>query len=411
MFRNLITTFLVMVPFLTFSQNTDLLILNKEYNKALQLIDNELIINDAQPLLLLKKGTILQNQYDYAGSLKCLEQAYAMDSLSIPILIELADVHSALGNYRQALPYYKTIYNSDSTNTVNALKLVRGYFNQRMYMEPYQILKSAYLRDSNNIFILKQLAYSSMRCGKDSLAIVLYNKAISLNPEDLNNYTNLAVLYQKKENYPRTVETLEKGLEEFPVEIILLNKLGDVHYAKRNYAKAIITYERYLSVGDSIYDVLKNLGISYYYEKRTQEGLDLLDICLIMKPNDPITGLFIGLCYKDLNQDEESLSYLNFAAKVALPNYLADIYNQLGILYAQKKSFKRSVSLLKKAYSQDSTRCEILFKIGNTYDEWQKDKSLAIRYYNAYLKSKREKTEFHEQLTQYVLDRKRKLGM
>jgi len=205
------------------------------------------------------------------------------------------------------------------------------------------------------------------------------------------------------------VESLEKGLLVFPGESNLLNKLGDAHFGQRQYSKAMIPYEVYLSKGDSAPDVLKNLGVSYYYEKCADEGLYLLDQCLTLKPNDPTTALFIGLCYKDLKDFKASLDYMNFAAKVAIPSYLSDIYNQQGILYGLTREFRKSIEAYKKAYTLDSAKCELLFKIATTYEESQKDKTLAINYYNAYLKAPKADNKFHRELAAYALERKRKI--
>jgi tetratricopeptide (TPR) repeat protein len=155
--------------------------------------------------------------------------------------------------------------------------------------------------------------------------------------------------------------------------------------------------------------VMKNLGIACYYEKQYEKGVFLLEKCLTIKPNDPVAGLFIGLCYKELNKIDESIEYLNFASGIAIPYYMSDIYNQLGNNYLQKKEYRKSVDFLKKAYRLDTNKCEILFKIANTYDVWQKDKTPAIRYYNAYLKAKKEETDFYRQLTDYSVERITKL--
>jgi len=401
---------LIGIPFHSFSQDLDRLILNNEYDKALSLIDSSLSKNRNQPELYLKKGTILQRKFDYAGALFSLQRAYQLDSLNITTISELADVNSSLGNYRQALPYYQALYQADTTNIINTLRVSRAYFNVKSYKEPYRILLSACKRDSSNLYLNKQLALSAMRTGHDSLAIALFNKVILQNPSDLSNFSNLVLVYQKKENYSKMTETLEMAIQFFPEETSLLLRLGNAHYAKRVYSKAIPPYEQYLSKGDSAPDVLKNLGISYYYEKRLKEGINLLDKSLMLKLNDPVTGLFLGLCYKELNEIDESIGYLNFAAKIAVPYYMSDIYNQLGNIYIQKKEYKKSVELLKKAYRVDTTKSEILFKIGNTYDVWQKDKSQALRYYNSYLKYPKDSSEMHQKLTEYVLERKSKLG-
>jgi tetratricopeptide (TPR) repeat protein len=99
---------------------------------------------------------------------------------------------------------------------------------------------------------------------------------------------------------------------------------------------------------------------------------------------------------------EDCIAYLNFASKICIPYYLADIYNQLGIVYLERKEYKKSVNFLKKAYYQDTTKNEILFKIANTYDLWQKDKTQAIRYYTRFLNSKKEKSDYFNQLVDYA---------
>jgi len=411
MFKILTVIMLLLGAFGSFAQQIDALMLNNDYDKALQLIDQELVRNEDQPLLLYKKGTILQKKYDYTGALKSFETAWLLDSTNQKVVSELAEVNTILGNHKQALPYYKTLYNCDTTSAIQAIRLAKAYFNLRSYREPYKILFAVYLRDSTNLYINKQLAFSASRTGHDSLAIVLYHQIIAKNPTDLNNYTNLVSIYQKKENYKNAVETIEQGLSVYPEETLLLSKLGDLHYAKRDYPKAMVAYERLLSFGDSIPDIVKNLGVSYYYAKRYNEGLYLLEKSLAMRPNDPVAALFTGLCYMELKQLDESISYLRFASETAIPYYMSDIYNQWGNIYIQKKEYKKSVELLKKAYRLDSTKCDILFKIGNTYDVWQKDKTQAIRYYNAYLKSKKEKSDYYQQLTDYAVERKKKLGI
>lgn len=401
---------LLALPLVSMSQELDRLILNNEYDKALQLIDSSLTMNRNQPTLYLKRGTILQRKFDYQGALFSLQKALSLDSLNKFTVSELADVNTSLSNFRQALPYYKVLYESDTTHTVNALRLARAWFNVRSYREPFGILMSAYQRDSSNLYLNKQLAIASMRTGRDSLAIALFTKVIRQNPSDFSNYSSLVQLYQKKENYPRLVETLEEAIQFFPEESSLLVRLGDAHYAKRIYKKAREPYEKYLAGGDSVPDVLKNLGICYYYEKMHREGIYLLEKSLMLRPNDPVTGLFLGLCYKELGELEESIGYLDFAAKIAVPYYMSDILNQLGNIYLEKKEYRKSVDLLKKAYRVDTTKYEILFKIGNTYDVWQIDKNPAMRYYRFYLESPRDSSEMHRKLTEYVLERKKKLG-
>jgi len=408
MTKILLISILLLLPYFSIAQEIDLLILNNDYDKALQLIDNELAKNEAQPVLYLKKGIILQKRFDFIGAVKSLERAYGLDSINPNILIEIADANTSLGDHKKALPYLIALYNTDTTNTVKILKLVRGYLNLRIYKEPFKILTSAYQRDSTNLLVNKQFALCAARTGHDDLAISLYQKVINQNPSDLANYTNLVSVYQNKDQYIKAIEILEKGLEVFPDEPVLLNRSGEFQYHMQNYAKAIIPYQKYLAKGDSNPDVLKNLGICYYFEKRENEGLYLLHKSLLLNSDHPIVGLYIGLCYKALNQFDKSIEYLNFAAKIAVPYYVSDIYYHLGIVYGLRREFKKSIEAFNKAYQLDPTKINALFEIATTYEEMQKDKTQAIKYYNAYLKAEKEDNAYFRKLTAYALARKKK---
>ena len=407
MAKFLIVSILSLFPFFSQAQEINLLILNNEFDKALQIINTELTKNEGQPLLYLKKGIIQQKLFDYSGAIISLERAYQLDSLNPNILSEIAEANSSLGNYRRALPYLKALYRADTTNTVSALKLVRVYFNLRNYIEPFKILNSCRQRDSTNLVINKQLALCAARTDHNDLSISLYQQVIKLNPTDLANYTNLASVYQNKDQNIKVTETLGKGLIFFPDEPVLLTRLGDFQFQLKEYALAIIPYEKYLAQGDSIPQIIKNLGICYYFERRYKEGINLLGRSLQINPDDPIVALYLGLCYESKGKLKQSIEYLNFASEIAVPTYLTDIYHHLGNVYKLNHEYTKSIRALKKAYELDSTKYTVLFEIATIYETLQNNKNQAIKYYDDYLKSDREDNVNSRKLTQYVVERKR----
>ena len=409
MIRSLIAVLIILFPTILEAQEIDLLILNGDYDKALQIINSELTKDEAQPMLYLKKGIILQRRFDFTGAVKSLERAWQLDSLNAKILNELGEVNSNLGDQRRALSYFKALYRTDTTNYVNNLKLVRAFSNLRMYREPFEILTSAYQRDSTNLLINKHLALCAARTGHNDLSISLYQKVINLNPSDLANFTNLASVYQNKDQYIEAIEILKKGLEYFPDEPFLLIKLGQFHYHLKNYKLAIDPFEKYLAKSDSTPDVMTNLGICYYLEKRLKEGLDLFEKNLKMNPDDPISAYYIGLCFEKLKSLNKSIEYLKLASEIAVPYYLTDIYNHLGSVYNLKLDYKKAIPALKKAYELDSTKCGILFEIATTYEEPQNNKSLSLRYYEAFLKAVNKDDPDYRKLIAYAVARKKEI--
>lgn len=409
MIKGLISVLIILLPTILEAQEIDLLILNSEYDKALQIIDSELTRDEAQPMLYLKKGIILQKRFDFTGAIESLERAWQLDSLNSKILNEIGEVNSNLGDQRKALYYFKALYRTDTTNYVNALKLVRAFSNLRMYREPFEILISAYKHDSTNLLINKHLALCAVRTGHNDLSISLYQKVIDLNPSDLANFTNLASVYQNKDQYIKAIEIINKGLKYFPDEPFLLIKLGQFHYYLKEYKLAIDPFEKYLAKSDSTPDVMTNLGICYYLEKRPKEGLDLFEKNLKMNPDDAISAYYIGLCYEKLKNLKKSIEYLKLASEIAVPYYLTDIYHHLGTAYYSTCDYKKAVPAFKKAYELDSSKCSILFEIATTYDELQNSTSLSLKYYDAFLKAVKKDDPDYRKLRLYAVARIREL--
>ena len=409
MIKNLILILFVMASGILHAQDIDHLIQNNEFDKALQIIDQKLIENDSQPELYLKRGVILQKRFDFNGAVTNLEKAYLLDSLNPTVLSEIAEANASLGNQKKTLVYLKSLYRKDTSNVANIIKLVRGYLNLRIYKEPFEILQKAYNQDSTNLLINKQLALCSARTGHEDLSVKLYNKVISLNPFDPANYTNLASVYQTENRDTLVIETLEKGLNKLPEEPQLLIKSGDFHLHLKEYAKAIIPYEMYLAKVDSAPEVLKNLGICYFLEKKSEKGRRLLEKSMLLKPDDPVVYFYIGMCYEDAGNFKKSIEYLNTAAKVTIPDFVTDIYHHLGIVYNLKEDYPKAIASLKKAYEEDTSQCSILFEIATIYDKIADSQPLALRYFTLYLKAAKEKNKFNIRLTQYSTERKRKL--
>ena len=90
-------------------EKIDLLILNKNFNAALQQIDNQL---NKQPRaeLYLKKGLVYNQLQDYDDALKAFAEAQKLAPNNPEVLQELAEAHAVLGNYIDALPYYERAY-------------------------------------------------------------------------------------------------------------------------------------------------------------------------------------------------------------------------------------------------------------------------------------------------------------
>ena len=121
--------------------------------------------------------------------------------------------------------------------------------------------------------------------------------------------------------------------------------------------------------------------------------------------NDPILNFYMGACYKKLKQFSESEGFLKLAIETATPDYLAEIYHHLGQVYGMERKYQASIDVYQKAMELDPTKVELLFEIATTYEEYNFNKTLALNFYQSYLKAAGEDA----QNAYYALDRIKKI--
>jgi tetratricopeptide (TPR) repeat protein len=96
-------------------------------------------------------------------------------------------------------------------------------------------------------------------------AIDQFNKAIKINPKEINAYNNLGLCYIKMMDYPVAVKVLQNALK----------------------------------IEDSYADIHHNLGLAYYYEKQHYKGLDHIQKALRINPDYSVARYNQAILYLD----------------------------------------------------------------------------------------------------------------
>ncbi len=389
---NIIKRYLGIVLFIfstcySFSQeNIDILILERNYDRALQEINRALDKSETASLYF-KKGLVYNKLQMHSDAIQALEKAYELNNTNTEIIDELAETHSLLGNYVDAVEYYKAALQIQPDNLVLAGKLGRNYINLKNYAKAYQIFDKIYKTDSSNVYWNKQYAYCAYQRRELLKAADLYEKVLSVNPRDYSSHLNLIRLYRQLPPSGKIVETIDRAMENFPNDPALFEEQADYFFTSKQYKEAQKAYESYFTYGgDSIFSALLNYGISLYFERYEVKSMSILEICLQQVANDPYVLFYLSLNHKRLAKYELSEAYMKAAIESATPSYLPEMYHHLGQILGQQRKFEESIEALKEANKQDPTNHEVLFEIATTYEEYNSNKTLALNYYTIYLK-------------------------
>ncbi len=379
--------FLTSISTFTFAQNNvDLLILNRDYDKAMKLIDQNLAENQSAELYF-KKGVVNNQLQNYQESLAAFLKAVELEPDNSDYLGELAESYATVGNYQDAEIYFKQVVKLQPNNLSQAGKLGRNYISLKNYKKAYEVFDKIYKKDSTNFYWNKQYAFCAYQVRESLKAVDLYEKVLAANPRDYTSYFNLIRLYSQLPPSGKILETINRGMENFPGDAGFYEELANYYFGNKMYTDARNNFEMYFTAGgDSIYKDLLNYGISLYFDRDENKSISVLSICAEQVANDPYVLFYLSLDYKRLATYELSEGFMNAAIESATPAYLPEMYHHLGQILGQQRKFEESILALKEANKLDPENPEVLFEIATTYEEYNSNKTLALNYYQIYIK-------------------------
>jgi len=404
MSQKTIILILLIFPFQLFAQSVDELILNRNYEKALDKI-SEKIQEKPEAELFFKQALVLKEQSKPLLAAKSLEQALFYEPDNSLFLDELGDNYSSLGNLYQAVECYRRAAALNPDDLSLKGKLGRNYISIDDFSRAFQTFEEIWKVDSTNVFFNKQFAYAAFRTGKTDLAIRIYDQVVTENPGDFSSHLNLIAIHKRKKDAGNVFRAGERALVVFPSNATILLREADALFELKDYEKALLPYEKYLAENDSVIDVLKNYGITLFFCKQEEKALLELEKCFYKAPNDQYVNFYIGLCYKKMADYEKSAEFLKAAIECSQPPYLSEMYHHLGQVYGNSREFEKSIEALQKAFDLNNEKVEVLFEIATTYEEFDFNKTLALNYYNIYLKTAKE----NAQNADYALGRIQKI--
>ena len=378
---------LCIIPYFTDAQNEiDQLILNKDYSKALVEIQHKLNEKPSSGLYL-KKGAVYQALQDYQNAVSAYTEGLLIEPENISLLEETAECFTTLGNNIDAIAFFEKANSLAPENLVLAGKLGRVYINEKEYKKAYDVFSSIYQRDSSNVFWNKQFAYCAFRVFNRKQAVYLYEKVIEANPRDHSSYLNLINCYNWKKEGNEIMTTIQNGLKEFPDDLDLLYEEAMFFYKTKRYGPAMVQFDKYFEIEKQPdYETLMNYGIATYFAGFEDKALSIFDGLFEQNPNDALVMYYQSLCYKKKKDFEKAGKLMQWAIDGSTPDYVAEMYHHLGQIYGQQRMFQESVGALKKAYELNPQKVEVLFEIATTYEEYNSNKTLALNYYQIYLK-------------------------
>jgi tetratricopeptide (TPR) repeat protein len=97
-------------------------------------------------------------------------------------------------------------------------------------------------------------------------------------------WNKMGIAYQQLTELDTARKHYERSLKLNPKYPEAINNLGTVHYARKNYRRAVSQYQRALKLTPNSASILSNLGMAYFARKRYQEAAETFQQALAIDP-------------------------------------------------------------------------------------------------------------------------------
>lgn len=334
------------------------------YNKALDL-------DKTQVKGLLHKGQLYKRATNYDGAIIEFENAKKIDPNFAPAYRELGEVYFKQKKIEEAKTSYKKYLELSKNNTFARLRYAFFLFDSEDFKGAQAELNLVNKVDSSNLYMMRIMAYVAYeygaydtayktinkvftdteadtsrrfgkdyayygkilsKQGKDSLAIVYLEKAVSIDPRNSDLYDDLAKMATKQKNYPLAVKTYEGKIANVS-KVLTADyfNLGKAYYSNKNFLMAD-------SIFTKVTELSPNWPNGYLYRGRSLSQIDTLFSTLLAIP--PYQK------YIELNS-VDSVSTAKYSKELVEAN------SYIAVAYLRQKDCKKSLEFWNKVLAID----------------------------------------------------------
>lgn len=268
-----------------------------------------------------------------------------------------------LGDYDNAIKNYTRALSIDNTQPSAYYEIATILFASGDYQAAQTYAEKAVQYDkSNNIAYIDMLIYTYEYSNQPEKTIPLYRKLIASNPNDIENYYELAKIYQKLNKPKDAIKVLDEAEKQFGItDIVSVQKemmyeqMGNMNKSfeeMKRLRDAYPTNLRYKAMLAEAYFQNKKLDLAKaefaeLEKMNIDEGLVYLSLAEFHRATDAQYYNYFAMLEKAFNCEDESLTY---ELKMQILNQLLPIARNDDYIKVQ---IKRLASIVEKQYPSD----------------------------------------------------------
>jgi tetratricopeptide (TPR) repeat protein len=196
--------------------------------------------------------------------------------------------------YEQAIPYFETVQARHPESYDAAFNLGLCYVESRQYGRAIEVLREVAHRGHKTAELDNLLAEAYENNNQIQEAIDALREATRLEPEDEDNYVDLATLCTNYEAYKLGLEVIDVGLHYLPQSDKLIFQRGVIHAMQSEFDLAEQDFQLAARLAPEKNLAYVGMGVSYMQSGNLPEAIRSLRQRLKRKPNDAILQFLLA---------------------------------------------------------------------------------------------------------------------
>lgn len=187
--------------------------------------------------------------------------------------------------------------------------------------------------------------------GRYQKALDNYNKALNLEPKNIDALICVGLCYRNLKEYDKAIEYYNTALEIEPDNKTALNNKGYALEMKDQIEEALEMYKKSLEV-DPNYDMpLVNLTKIYIDKKDYEAAIKVYKNALKVDPINTANWIDLGRAYRFMEKYDKAIKAYSEALRLVPSNKIA--WNNIGYVYFMQKEYEKAIDALTKSLEID----------------------------------------------------------
>jgi tetratricopeptide (TPR) repeat protein len=184
-------------------------------------------------------------------------------------------------------------------------------------------------------------------------AAKVYEKILSLRPENPTNYVNLALTRAKMNQFDEAIRVLEQGVARIPGSEVLLSRLAHTYMVMGSLKKALDAWQVVLVINPHYFDALLASGWILDFTGKLEEARTYFEKALEVEPENRFLRKYCAENMAKRGKMREAIEVYERLKEDYPEDY--EVFQDLGIAYGYAGDLSRSIENLKRAVALHPT--------------------------------------------------------